>query len=159
MIIFFNFFFRSGLPVCLIQACRMDKNWDWDDKVAMSMKLIESMLFSSFCFLLFCFVFLFSSFGGYLCFFFFFFDVFQLTLHSPAICKVIPNDSNFVLLWDMEGLGWSNVDYSILKFAIDLLQNYYPEVSFSFFPLPPLSIFPFFNEYSLMIREWPIHTF
>eukprot|EP00009_Paramoeba_aestuarina_P014079 CAMPEP_0201542130 /NCGR_PEP_ID=MMETSP0161_2-20130828/71862_1 /ASSEMBLY_ACC=CAM_ASM_000251 /TAXON_ID=180227 /ORGANISM="Neoparamoeba aestuarina, Strain SoJaBio B1-5/56/2" /LENGTH=262 /DNA_ID=CAMNT_0047949741 /DNA_START=31 /DNA_END=819 /DNA_ORIENTATION=+ len=76
---------RSGLPVVLVQACRMDKNWAWEDKEAMVYKLIET------------------------------------------VCTMVPDDSNFVMLWDMMGLGWNNVDYTILKFAIDLLQNYYPE--------------------------------
>jgi len=44
-----------------------------------------------------------------------------------GVCQLVPDDGNFVIIWDMQTLGWNNVDYSILKFAIDLLQNYYPE--------------------------------
>jgi hypothetical protein len=45
-----------------------------------------------------------------------------------GVSQMVPDDGNFVMIWDMQNLGWNNVDYSLLKFAIDLLQNYYPEV-------------------------------
>mmetsp|Transcript_7620 Transcript_7620/g.21650 ORF Transcript_7620/g.21650 Transcript_7620/m.21650 type:complete len:261 (+) Transcript_7620:124-906(+) len=50
------------------------------------------------------------------------------TLHMmEKMCAQVGDTGQFIMVWDMQNIGWSNVDYGILQYCIQILQNYYPE--------------------------------